>query len=167
MTTFLIIAVVVIIVLVLGLMFWPSSYYKTIFAEEHRRLVHEWIVQNINRDVVLDVNEGAKLTTEAGLNLYMTKSFDDEDGWLLHLSISEVRGYTTGAVGSAYGNLIRSTVQANDHMSYRVNPDSPVRHLVLQSDREQFQTRPFEAALEASTLAEHMDFPIQELISEV
>lgn len=111
---------------------------------------------------MLDLNHGAQLTTDAGLNLYMTKSFDEQDGWLLHVSLSEARGYTTGAVGSAYGNLILCSVQTNDHMSYRVNTESPVRHLLLQSDTEQFATRPFEVALEASTSAEHMDFPVQE-----
>jgi len=144
--------------LVLFWFFRSGGYYKALFSDEHKANVYQWIKQNINQELVL--GDGAHLVTEEGLAIYMTKS-EEEGGWILHISISETRGYTTGAAASVFGKLVTSTIDATQHYAYRSGTGSHVRHIRFLNDREKFEiTLSQAAAIDSSNSVEHFEFPV-------
>ena len=137
------------VILLLIILKWVTGgkYYKRIFSEEHKRKVYDWFIENIQ---IKEVNhEGIQLLTDEGLGFVMTKELIDDE-YQVHVSLSEVRGYTTGAVSESFGGLLVYSLSNNQ---MEINPymtQTGVRHIIFSFKQEIKDILSFDETLKKS-----------------
>ncbi len=91
---------VVVLMVAAFLLVRKSRYYRRIFSDAHYAEIAGWTSRMVARHPVEEPSpeDGTALLTSAGLALAYT-SHTSEGRRSLHFSVSQARGYTTGAVG--------------------------------------------------------------------
>ncbi|MCP4149381.1 MAG: hypothetical protein GY757_16660 [bacterium] len=135
--TYIIVAVIVALivgVVVLYLM-KSSKYYKTIFSEEHYSVIFDWLETALKIGPIKNPseNDGSTMQTPQGCGFGLTRKIKDGKD-TIHISISEIRGYTTHGVAHRMAFLLLEMLNGNKSHCNLFYTESSIHHIVLQKE---------------------------------